>query len=77
MKIRLLGGYQNTRLNSEDFAITPYLFAVNTKEEKTRIIGLGLCWFYSAVFISIIINPPINWSKSFIILNKNNNESKN
>jgi len=27
-KPKLIGGYQNTKLNKEDFAITPYLFGV-------------------------------------------------
>jgi len=26
--MKIVGGYQNTRLNNEDFAITPYLFGV-------------------------------------------------
>lgn len=59
-KIRCFAGYQDTRINNEDFAITPYLFGVLTKkmpcyiDNKKRtaiIIGIGFCWMHSATYI--------------------------
>jgi len=48
--MRLIGGYQNTKTNNEDFAITPYLFGVKVFEKKIKVIGFGLCWGYASVF---------------------------
>ena len=51
MKIRF--GYKDTRLNGEDFALTPYLFLVNVKEYPFYAIGVGICFgfwsFYGVV----------------------------
>ena len=39
-------GYQNTRQNNEDFAITPYLFGVF----RGYILGIGICWGHHSLF---------------------------
>jgi hypothetical protein len=49
--MKIIGGYQNTKTNNEDFAITPYLFAVYYSGESIKVIGLGLCWGFSSVYI--------------------------
>jgi len=45
--MRLIGGYQNTKTNNEDFAITPYLFLVKMFGKEIKVIGfrylLGTC----------------------------------
>ena len=43
-KPKIIGGYQNTKLNKEDFAITPYLFLVCATLEIVSVYGIGLCW---------------------------------
>ena len=60
---KLIAGLQDTRINNEDFAITPYLFLVKTKGEynfggEFNIYGIGICLFYWAVFIGIGFNVP-------------------
>lgn len=59
---------QDTRLNGEDLALTPFLFLVNSKGQKFKLIGLGLCWFHYAFAISFLFNsnnhlPFINFRK--------------
>jgi hypothetical protein len=60
-------GWQNTRENNEDFAITPYLFLViPQKPNKYKTYGFGLCWGSKAVFVSYSFNVPketkfFNW----------------
>lgn len=59
--LRILGGYQNTKDNKEDLAITPYLFlvSVNIKTtKKIRIYGIGICWIHYSFYIGIGINVP-------------------
>ena len=51
--IRIIGGYQNTRINDECFAITPFLFLVEYFGRKIKIIGIGICWGYYAFFIAL------------------------
>lgn len=66
-KIRCLIGYQDTRINNEDLAITPYLFGVLTRKmpyciynnKRTAIIiGIGFCWLHSAIYIGFGLNIP-------------------
>lgn len=45
----ILHGYQDTRNNSVDFALTPFLFLVY---KNGFAYGLGLCWGYGAYFIA-------------------------
>lgn len=67
--MRILGGYQNTRLNNEDFAITPYLFGVYMNGIVVKIFGLGLCWGHHSTYIGVGFNIPKNYP-SFKILKK-------
>jgi hypothetical protein len=55
--MRLIGGYQDTRTNKEDFAITPFLFGVYYWGE-IKVLGLGICWGWSSVFLGIGFNVP-------------------
>lgn len=59
--MRLVGGYQDTRTNKEDFALTPYLFGVYVKERIIKIYGLGLCWGWISVYLGIGFNIPKNF----------------
>ena len=60
--MRLVGGYQNTKTNNEDFAITPYLFGVWTSGLKiVRVYGLGICWGHHSAYIGIGFNIPKNY----------------
>jgi len=56
--MRIIGGYQNTKLNKEDFALTPYLFTVYVKGKIIQIYGLGICWGFYSVYIGIAFNLP-------------------
>ena len=50
--MKILYGYKDTRSNNEDIALTPYLFGVYNNEDKL-IIGFGICWIYSSIFVAI------------------------
>jgi hypothetical protein len=56
--MRILFGYQDTRSNSEDFALTPYLFTVFVTGKVTRIYGIGICWAYSSFYLGFGFNVP-------------------
>lgn len=58
LNIRIIGGYQDTRSNKEDIAITPYLFGVYVNGEILKVRGIGLCWLYYSVYIGIGLNIP-------------------
>ena len=58
--MRLIGGYQNTKTNKEDFAITPYLFGVKMFGDKIKVIGLGICWGYGSVYLGFGVGIPKN-----------------
>ena len=65
--MRIIGGYENTFANGEDFALTPYLFLVISK--KVNVYGLGICWGHYAIFIGLGINVPM-YIPSFINISK-------
>ena len=71
MSIRMIGGFQDTRSNGEDIALTPYLFGVKAKAESIKVTGLGLCWIYFSIYIGVGINVPSNYP-SFHVITKNN-----
>ena len=56
--MRILFGYQNTKTNGEDMALTPYLFRVFMHGVVVKIYGIGLCWFYHSFYIAIGFNVP-------------------
>lgn len=62
--MRILGGYQNTKINGEDFALTPYLFLVFTKLETVSVYGIGICWGFHSAYIGFGFGVPKNY-KSF------------
>lgn len=57
--IQITGGFQDTRNNGEDFALTPFLFLVYAStlmpiiNKKSWIFGIGICWGWYSVFIGI------------------------
>jgi hypothetical protein len=58
-KPKIIGGYQNTKLNNEDFALTPFVFLVCPEKLKCLIIrGIGLCWGHHAVYIGVGFGIP-------------------
>ena len=65
-RITLMGGFQDTRDNDEDLAITPYIFGVKMVElyrisnenVRIKIFGLGICWGYYAVYLALGFNIP-------------------
>ena len=55
----ITSGYQDTRVNNEDFAITPYIFSVvPNKGNKYKTYGFGLCWGWFAIFIAYSFKVP-------------------
>lgn len=59
--LRLLAGLQDTRNNKEDFALTPYLFGVCVNGESMKVLGIGICWGFYAVYIGIGKGIPNNY----------------
>jgi hypothetical protein len=51
---RIIGGYQNTRTNKEDFALTPYLFSVWVTGEIIKVRGVGICWGHHSVYLGLL-----------------------
>ena len=58
LNVRIIGGYQDTRSNKEDIAITPYIFGVYVNGEILKFRGIGLCWLYYSVYIGFGLNIP-------------------
>ena len=56
--MRLIGGYQNTKTNNEDFAITPYLFLVKMFGKEIKVIGLGICWGHASFYLGLGFGIP-------------------
>ena len=58
--MRIIGGYQDTRDNKEDFALTPFLFSVYKAKNKNlfSVYGIGFCWGWTAMFIGIAFKLP-------------------
>lgn len=69
---RLIGGFQDTRTNKEDFALTPYFFGVWVTGEVIKVRGLGICWGYYSVYLGLGWNIPKSYP-SFKVLSKNGN----
>lgn len=69
---RLIGGFQDTRTNEEDFALTPYFFGVWVTGKIIKVRGLGFCWGYYSVYLGLGWNIPKNYP-SFMVLSKNGN----
>jgi hypothetical protein len=64
-------GFQDTRTNGEDFAITPYLFSVYVNK-TIKVFGIGLCWGWYSIYIGIGFNLPKK-SKKILIRKYDNN----
>lgn len=68
--MRIISGFEDTRANNEDFAITPFLFGVWVTREIIKVYGLGICWGFYSFFIGIALNIPKQFP-SFQIIRKN------
>jgi len=55
--MRIVGGIQDTRLNGEDFALTPFLFSV-VVHKTLKLYGIGICWGWWACYIGFSLNLP-------------------
>jgi len=64
--MNIVGGYMDTRINGEDFAITPYLFSVIMNVEVIKVYGLGICWGFWCLHIGLGFGVPRGFPK-FII----------
>jgi len=60
--MKIIGGYEDTRDNGEDMALTPYLALVYYKGD-VKVYGLAICWIYFAAYIGIGINIPKNFPR--------------
>jgi hypothetical protein len=69
---RFIGGFQDTRTNKEDFALTPYLFGVWVIGEVIKVRGIGICWGYYSFYLGLGWNIPKNYP-NFKALSKNGN----
>lgn len=74
--MKIIGGYQDTRTNGEDFALTPYLFLVIAKFYFVQVYGIGLCWGFWSIYLGIGFNIPKEYS-GFRIISKKPDKSKN
>jgi hypothetical protein len=69
--MRLIAGFQDTRLNKEDFAITPFLFGVCATLGIVSVYGIGLCWGYYSVYIGFGFGIPKDYPTFKILKFKN------
>jgi hypothetical protein len=56
--LKLFIGYTDTRCNSEDLALTPYLYIVKASHKERFVYGIGICWIHSAIYLAIGKNIP-------------------
>lgn len=56
--MRIISGFQDTRTNNEDFALTPFLFGVFGHYKIIKAYGIGVCWGYYSFFIALGFNIP-------------------
>ena len=68
MRIAIVGGYQDTRDNGEDFALTPFLFSVVSRKSFFKIYGIGICWGWWCIHVGLMFRAPKEL-RSFIWLN--------
>jgi hypothetical protein len=68
--VRIIGGFLDTRINNEDFALTPYLVSIIAKGEIIRVYGIGICWGYYSFYLGLGFNLPSNYP-AFRIVSKN------
>lgn len=59
--MKLTGGYKYD--DTDDLNITPYIFLVNVKEGKIRVIGLGLCIFNNSFYLALGFNLPDKYKR--------------
>lgn len=75
-KVRIMGGFQDTRSNGEDFALTPYFFGVWTNYKSTSVRGLGICWGFYSVYLGLGFNIPSNYPSFKVITRPKKEEQK-
>jgi hypothetical protein len=69
---RFIGGFQDTRTNKENFALTPFLFGIWATGEIIKVRGIGICWGYYSIYLGLGWNIPKNYP-SFKVESKNDN----
>lgn len=62
--MKILHGFQDTRTNSEDFALTPYLFSVWVNGSVLKVCGIGLCWGFYSYYIGVGFGIPKQLNKN-------------
>lgn len=72
--MRLIGGFQNTRDNKEDMALTPYIFLVWLNGKVIKVYGIGLCWFWASFYIGVGFNIPKTYKSFNHLTNQKNNK---
>ncbi len=65
--MQIVSGFQDTRANNEDFALTPYLFGVWVRGDMAKVYGLGICWGYYSFYLGLGFNIPKGYG-SFRVL---------
>jgi len=61
--MKIVYGYQNTKENGEDIALTPYIFGVFVNGKVLRVYGLGLCFIHWSFYIALGFGVPKNWKQ--------------
>ena len=74
-KLRIIGGFQDTRENKEDLAITPYLALVMVNSDGIIVLGISITWIYHTIYIGIGYNLPNNY-QTFKILTNNKTKTR-
>jgi len=73
--MRLIFGYQNTKDNDEDLALTPYLFLVRLSDGKIiKVYGIGVCWFHFSFYTALGFNIPKSFGTFVNHSKRRNNE---
>ena len=58
VKWSVVGEFKDTRINNEDFALTPFLFGVWINGGIIKVIGIGICWGYYCGYLGLGMNIP-------------------
>ena len=73
--MRILIGYQDTRTNREDLALTLYLFLVKYFG-LVKVLGVGFCWIYFSIYIGVGVNIPKEYPTIIKLTTKNKTRVK-
>lgn len=68
--MNIIGGYQDTRTNQEDFALTPFLFGVLIVSDLIKVYGIGVCWGWHSIYIGVGFGIPKDCPKFQVVKKK-------